>query len=256
MRKIDLKTPEEFKIMEEGGKILHEVKLTLKDAAKAGVTAEEIDSLAFKLITKYGAEPNFNKVKDYQWSTCINVNNGVVHGIPHKEIVFKDEDNISVDVGLLYKGFNTDTSISFGINLRNTSSGKDKEKFLKVGKQAFQNAIKVIKPNNSYIYDVSKAIEDTLVKAGYSPILDLTGHGIGRTLHEEPYIPCFTSGLRIESPKIVTGMALAVEVMYCEGEPDLVKENDGWTIVTEDGKIAGLFEDTILVTEKGFKIIT
>lgn len=75
-------------------------------------------------------------------------------------------------------------------------------------------------------------------------------------MHEEPYIPCFTSGLRIESPKIVTGMALAVEVMYCEGEPDLVKENDGWTIVTEDGKIAGLFEDTILVTEKGFKIIT
>ncbi|MFZ3301834.1 MAG: type I methionyl aminopeptidase [Microgenomates group bacterium] len=251
MQKINLKTPAELKIMEEGGKILHEVKLALKDAAKIGVSAAEIDDLAEKLITKMGAEPNFKKVEDYRWSTCINVNHGVVHGIPHKEIIFKSGDNISIDVGVLYKGLNTDTSISFGLEL-----SKEKEKFLKVGRQAFQEAVKVIKPNNSYIYDISKAIEDVLVQNNYSPILDLTGHGIGKNLHEEPYIPCFTSGLRIESPKIVPGMALAVEVMYCMGEPDLVKENDGWTIVTQDDKIAGLFEDTLIVTEKGYKIIT
>lgn len=251
MSKINLLTSEQFKIMEEGGKILHEIKLALKDAAKIGVSAAEIDTLAEKLILNAGAEPNFKKVKDYQWSICISVNDGVVHGIPHKEIIFKDGDLISIDLGVLYKGLNTDTSISFGLN-----PSEEVEKFLKVGKEAFQKAVSAIVPNNSYIYDISRGMEDILLKHGYSPILDLTGHGIGKKLHEEPYIPCFTSGLRIESPKIVPGMALAVEVMYVMGEPYLIKENDGWTISTEDGKIAGLFEDTILVTEKGYKIVT
>ena len=251
MQKINLKTPAELKIMEEGGKILHEVKLVLKDATKIGVSAAEIDSLAEKLILKAGAEPNFKRVKDYSWSTCICVNDGVVHGIPHKEIIFKEGDLVSIDLGVLYKGFNTDTSISFGLN-----PSKEVQKFLKVGKEAFQRAVSAIKPNNSYIYDISKGMEEVLLKNGYSPILDLTGHGIGRNLHEQPYIPCYTSGLRIESPRIISGMALAVEVMYTLGSPNLSKENDGWTIVTQDGKIAGLFEDTIIVTEKGFKIIT
>lgn len=251
MNKITLKNPAEFKLMEEGGKVLHEIKLALKDATKVGVSAYEIDSLAEKLILKVEATPAFKKVKDYAWSTCINVNSGVVHGIPHKEIIFKNGDNISIDVGILYKGFYTDTSISFGLGL-----SEEKKKFLEVGRQAFQKAVSVIKPNNSYIYDISKAIEDVLVQNNYSPILDLTGHGIGKNLHELPFIPCFTSGLRIETPKIVPGMALAVEVMYCQGFPDLAKENDGWTLKTQDGKIAGLFEDTIIVTEKGFKIIT
>ena len=251
MNKISIKSPEELKIMQEGGKRLHEVKLALVEKAKVGVSALEIDELAESLIVKSGAQPSFKMVKNYSWSTCINVNNGVVHGIPHKEIIFKDGDNISIDVGLFYNGFHTDTSMSLGLNL-----SKDKEKFLKVGKQAFQSAVSVIKPSNSYIYDISKAIEDVLLKYGYSPVLDLTGHGIGKNLHEEPYVPCYTSGLRIESPKIIPGMALAVEVMYTQGDPDLVTENDGWTIVTQDGKIAGLFEDTLIVTEKGYTIIT
>ena len=251
MNKISLKTNEELKIMEEGGKILHEIKLLLKDAAKIGVSALEIDNLAEKLILERGAEPAFKKVEDYAWSTCISVNDGVVHGIPHKEIIFKDGDLVSIDLGIIYKGFNTDTSISFGLN-----PIKEVAKFLKVGKEAFQKAVSAVKPNNSYIFDISKGMEEVLVKNGYSPILDLTGHGIGKKLHEQPYIPCYTSGLRIETPKIVPGMALAIEVMYTLGEPDLIKENDGWTISTQDGKIAGLFEDTIIVTEKGYKIIT
>ncbi len=251
MDKFNLKTPEELKIMAEGGKLLREIKLALKDATKVGVSAAEIDSLAEKLILKSGAEPNFKKVKNYSWSTCISVNDGVVHGIPHKELIFKDGDLVSIDLGLLYKGFNTDTSISFGLN-----PSKEVDNFLKVGRQAFQKAVSAIIPNNSYIYDISKAMEEVLLKNGYSPVLDLTGHGIGRNLHEQPYIPCYTSGLRIESPKIISGMALAVEVMYTLGEPDLITENDGWTISTQDGKIAGLFEDTVIITEKGYSIIT
>ena len=251
MNKITIKTPDELKIMEEGGKKLHDIKLALKEATKVGVSALEIDKLAEELILKSGAKPSFKMVEDYAWSTCVNVNEGVVHGIPHKELIFGNGDLVSIDLGMYYQGFHTDTSISFGLNPNN-----EVEEFLKAGKQAFQNAVSAIVPNNSYIYDISKNMEDTLLKHGYSPILDLTGHGIGKNLHENPYIPCFTTGLRIETPKIIPGMALAVEVMYTLGEPDLTKEKDGWTIVTEDGKIAGLFEDTIIVSEKGYIIVT
>jgi len=251
MNKITLKTQEEFKIMEEGGKRLHEVKMKLVEKVKVGVSAKEIDDLTGKLISELGGKPSFKMVPGYSWSTCISVNEGVVHGIPHKNIIFKDGDLVSLDLGMYYQGFHTDTSTSVAIN-----PSKEVEKFLNAGKEAFKRAVSIIVPNKSYIYDISDAMEEVLVKYNYSPVLDLTGHGIGKNLHESPYIPCFTSGLRIETPKIVVGMALAVEVMYVAGEPDLAKEKDGWTIVTADGKIAGLFEDTVIVTEKGYKIVT
>jgi len=251
MNRISIKTPSELKIMEEGGKKLHDVKMSLVEMVKAGVSAHEIDQMAEKLILKSGAKPSFKMVPKYSWSTCINVNDGVVHGIPHKSLVFKDGDLVSIDLGLFYKGFHTDTSTSVAIN-----PSKEVSRFLAAGKEAFANSVAAIKPADSYIYDISKAMEDVLTKYDYSPVLDLTGHGIGKNLHEKPYIPCFADGLRVESEKIVAGMALAVEVMYVMGDPDLIKENDGWTIATQDGKIAGLFEDTILVTEKGCKLIT
>ena len=251
MDKFSLKTPEELEIMKEGGKKFSFIKNELVKATRVGVSAATIDGLAEKLILESGGKPSFKMVKGYSWSTCINVNNGVVHGIPHKNIIFKEGDLISLDLGLYYKGFHTDTSISFDLN-----GSKEVKNFLNAGKLAFENAVSSINPNGSYVYDISKAIEDTVKKHGFRPILDLTGHGIGKNLHENPYIPCFVEGLRIETPKIVPGMALAIEVMYVEGSSNLVKENDGWTIATQDGKIAGLFEDTIIVTEKGYELIT
>jgi methionyl aminopeptidase len=111
-------------------------------------------------------------------------------------------------------------------------------------------------PNKSYIYDISLAIEKTLDVHNLNPILDLTGHGIGKKLHEYPYVPCFVEDIRENTLKIIPGMAIAVEVMYTFGKPDLIKASDGWTIKTKDGKIAGLFEDTVIVTENGYQIIT
>ena len=251
MNKHSLKTPEELDLMKEGGKKLALVKLELQKATKVGVSALEIDNLAERLILESGGKPSFKMVKDYKWSTCININEGVVHGIPHKELIFKEGDLVSIDLGMYYKGFHTDTSISFDLN-----GSKKIKSFLNAGKEALNNAMSAVIPNNSYIYDISKAIEDTVKKYGYHPILDLTGHGIGKNLHENPYVPCFTEGLRIETPKIIPGMALAIEVMYVEGKPSLVKENDGWTIATQDGKIAGLFEETIVVFKEGYEVIT
>jgi len=251
MDKFSLKTPEELEIMTEGGRKLSFIKNELVKASKVGVSAATIDNLAEKLILESGGKPSFKMVKGYSWSTCINVNEGVVHGVPLKSLIFKEGDLVSIDLGLYYKGFHTDTSISFDLN-----GSKEVKNFLNAGKLAFDNAVSSIDPGKSYVFDISKAIEDTVKKYDYRPILDLTGHGIGKNLHENPYIPCFTEGLRIETPKIVPGMALAIEVMYVKGSPSLVKENDGWTIVTRDAKIAGLFEDTIIVTEKGSRIIT
>lgn len=247
---IKLKTPEEIEIMAEAGAKLSRVKNALVKATKVGVSASEIESLAQKLIKEEGAVPSFDKVKDYKWATCICVNEVVVHGIPHPEIIFKEGDLVSIDVGLYYKGFHSDTSVSVGLNL-----SPENQRFLNIGKNAFEKALSKVKAGN-HIYDISLAIEDTIEDAGYSTIKALVGHGVGRDLHEEPQIPCFVPDKIENSPVIKVGMVLAVEVMYAMGSDKVEVLKDGWTIAMRDGKIAGLIEETIAVTDKGVKVLT
>ena len=210
----------------------------------------EIEKLADSLINKSGGKPSFKMVDGYKYATCVNVNAGVVHGIPKKEIVFKDGDIVSVDVGIFYKGFHTDTSISVLL-------GKDDEKshFLDIGKSALKKAIKQAK-RGKRIWHISQAMEKAIVQAGFYPVRSLVGHGVGRSLHEEPQIPCFIYGKPENTPKIVEGMVFAIEAMYTQTDTSLVVEEDGWTIVTSDGKISGLFEETIAVTKNGPLVIT
>lgn len=245
-----LKTSEEIKIMAEGGAKLARVKNALGDAVGEGVRASEIEKLAVDLIQKEGAEASFKLVPGYSWATCVNVNAGLVHGIPKEDIVFKKGDVVSVDVGIYFKGFHTDTSLTVGVN-----PSQDVENFLKVGKKTLEAAIAKAKPGN-YVYDISKAIEDGVTKGGYSAIRALVGHGVGRELHEEPQIPCFVPGRIEDSPKITFGMVLAIEVMYALGSPEVVQLPDGWTIGMRDGKISGLFEETVAVMESGPQVLT
>jgi len=247
---VSIKTEKELKIMEEGGKILREVKKELRRSSKPGVNAMEIEKLATRLISDAGAKPSFKMVPDYHWSTCINVNAGLVHGIPKKSIVFKKGDLISIDVGVYYKGFHTDTSISFAIE-----SSPNVEKFLKVGEKALNNAIKEARIGRR-IYDISEAIEKTLTKENLSPIKSLVGHGVGKELHEDPYIPCFTQGRKKDTFKLVEGMAIAIEVMYALGSSSVGLADDEWTILMRDGKISGLFEETVAITANGPKVLT
>ncbi|MBL7036411.1 type I methionyl aminopeptidase [Candidatus Microgenomates bacterium] len=248
---INIKTPEELKIMEEGGKKLSYVKHSVRDIIDVGVSADDLEKLAADLIEKAGGKASFKMVPGYSWATCVNVNSGIVHGIPHKSIIFKKGDVVSVDMGLFYKGFHTDTSFTVAI-----SPPVEVEKFLDAGKKALSAAISAVKPGNR-IYDISGSIEDLLTLFGYTPIRDLVGHGIGVELHEAPAVPCFVEGTKEDSPLVEPGMALAIEVMYSMGnDPSIVKENDGWTIGMRDGKISGLFEDTVIVTQKGSRIIT
>jgi methionyl aminopeptidase len=243
--------------MAEGGAKLGRIKNALVAAVAAGVRALEIEELAAKLIKEEGAEASFKKVPGYHWATCVNVNEGLVHGIPISSVIFKKGDIVSIDVGILFKGFHTDTSISVGVEV-----SPENRKFLNTGREALAKAIKMAKEGN-FIYDISKAIEDTVEAAGYTTIKALVGHGVGRELHEEPQIPCFlpagrhgVPGLRQDSLVIKKGMVLAIEVMYAIGSDKVELLEDGWTIAMKDGKISGLFEDTIAVTKLGPKVLT
>lgn len=234
--------------MTEGGKILHEIKLALIAAVKPGVTGLDLENLAMKLIKQAGAEASFAKVPGYKWATCININDVVVHGIPNIT-KFKDGDCVGIDVGLFYKGFHTDTSTSVMV-------GNHTSNFLNIGKKALKLAIAQAKIGKR-VADISKAMQTNVEKAGYSAIRALTGHGIGKNLHEQPYIPCFEMGKYSDSPKLVEGMIIAIEIIYNAGTSDVVyKNDDGWTIATADGKISGLFEETVAITNDGPVILT
>lgn len=251
MTKVQIKTDQEMEIMAEGGKILGRVKKEAAKHVKAGVSAYEIEELVTKLIEKEGAEPSFKKVTGYHWSTCINVNDGVVHGIPKKEVVFKKGDIVSVDLGVYYKGFHTDTALTVLVD----SDDKKKIAFLAHGKEADNAGLKAVKAGRT-VGDISAAIEKVFKKAGLNPIRSLTGHGVGRELHEEPSIPCFVSHSATERVVLKKGMVLAVEVMYTAGKGDIVLDEDGWTLRTKDGKIAGLFEETVALTGHGPIVLT
>src|SRR3989344_1786882 len=245
-----LKTDQEIEIMLEGGKKLAKVKNALKNAVKIGGNAAEIDKLAEELIKNEGGKPSFKMVPNYFWTTCENTNQGNVHGIPHPNIIFKKGDVVSVDVGMFYKGFHTDTSFSLGLEVN-----PDVSKFLSVGENALKSAISKAVAGN-YIYDISAETERILKSANLHPVRELVGHGVGKDLHEAPEIPCFTYGVRENSPRIEIGAVLAIEIMYTYGSGELVLENDGWTISTRDDKISALFEDTIAVTKKGPLLLT
>lgn len=247
---INLKTAREIELMAKGGQKLARVKNALEDKVKEGVSTYDIEVLANTLIEKEGGKASFKMVPGYSWATCVNVNAGLVHGIPRSEVVFKKGDVVSIDIGIYHQGFHTDTSITTAIDPDDTT-----RKFLETGKEALEAAIGETRVGK-HVYDISKAIEDVITGVGYSPIRALVGHGVGRELHEDPPIPCFVPGKIADSPEIAVGMVFAIEVMYAMGEPEVEMAEDGWTIQTRDGKISGLFEETVAVTSDGPKVLT
>ena len=247
---IPIKTPGEIKTMAEGGRRLGRIKKALEEKIGEEVRASDMEELAVDLIEKEDGKASFKMVPGYSYVTCVNVNEGLVHGIPTSNVVFKKGDLVSIDVGMFYKGFHTDTSFSVGV-----APGAEVQRFLEVGKKALEKAVDAAR-SGKHIYDISKAIEGTVMGAGYSPIRALVGHGVGRELHEEPQIPCFVPGKIEDSAEIKPGTVLDIEVMYALGVPDVVQMSDGWTIAMCDGKISGLFEETVAVLASGPQIIT
>ncbi len=243
---IHLKSDLEIELMQRGGEITSAVLQTLIRAVKVDTKLIDLDSLAEEEILKLGAEPSFKTVDNYPYTTCINVNEGIVHGMPN-EYKLKKSDIVSIDIGSLYKGFHTDLSYTLEVETDYEST------FLKTGKLALEKAISSCKLGNR-IGDISASMQQEVESKGYSVSEMLVGHGVGRKLHEDPYVPCY--GVFGTGHKLKAGMVLAIEVIYQKGRPDLVESSDGWTLKTADGSLSALYEKTVALTRAGTVVIT
>ena len=249
---IHYKDPEEIQIMKEGGAKLHEAVRQLLPTVRPGQTTLEIDERVEKLILSQGAEVSFNKVKGYSWATCLPINEQVVHTPPGKRVI-KDGDVLTIDIGAYYRGFHTDYATTFVVG----ASGDAKtEKFLKVGRETLDKAIQQAKVGN-YLGNISEVIEEGIYSNGYHIMEQLTGHGVGHELHEDPFVPGYIDKPLNETLKIRAGLVLAIEVIYSMGTEHIANEKgDNWSIVTADGSLSACFEHTVAITDKNTFILT
>src|ERR1035437_3568502 len=250
---IKIKTPDEIKIMQIGGKMLADTMWEVCAAIMPGMTELEVDAMADRLIKEKGGEAGFKKVEGYHHATCISTNEVVVHALP-SPYVLKDGDIIGIDCGVFYEGFHTDMSETVRVGAKRQD---EIDKFLKVGKKALEAGITEAKVGNR-VGHISKAIQDIVeAENGYSVVKSLVGHGVGEELHEDPEIPGYLNGKIERTPYLKEGMVIAVEVIYNMGGPDLAfANNDGWTLQSKDGSLAGLFERTLAITATGPLILT
>jgi methionyl aminopeptidase len=236
--------------MRTGGHKLGRVRQALVEFTRVGVTFAQIEAEAQRLIKEEAARPSFSTVKGYDWATCIMKNDELCHGIPTKEKIVETGDVITVDVGLIQDGYHLDTTTTFAVGKVSPAV----EQFLGVGRQALLKSIQKVRPGAS-VYDVSRAMQKHVERHGYGAVYQLTGHGIGKELHMEPSIPCIAQN---SDKRIILkpGQTIAVEIMYTMGDAYLVVDRDGWTYRTQDGSLGGMFEDTVLVTETGYEVLT
>jgi methionyl aminopeptidase len=237
--------------MSVGGAMLGRVRQALYQFTQVGVSPAEIEHEARRLIKAEGGELSFTKVPGYRWATCINLNAGIVHGIPTSTTPLKSGDLVTVDVGVFYQGYHTDAAFSKVVGEATPSQ----KKFLAAGMEGLEEAIKAVQVGGR-IGDITQAMHNTLKKYGYSPTRELTGHGVGRELHEEPTISNMIIMKKEKTPVIEEGQTLAIEIIYVEGKPDLIMEADGWTISTKDGTLSAVFEETVQAKAGGSIILT
>ena len=246
---VSIKSPREIELMRESCKILSEVYEVLGKSIEPGMSTKDIDIIGEKLIRSYNCIPNFLHYNGYPASICVSVNDEVVHGIPNKHHIIKDGDIVSLDAGLIYKGYHSDAARTYAVG----EITPEARQLIDVTKQSFFEGIKMAKDGN-HLYDISQAIDDYVTPFGYGIVRDLVGHGIGTKLHEDPQIPNFAQkkhGIKLEA-----GMTLAVEPMINMGRCDVEWLDDDWTVVTEDGSLSAHYENTILITDGEPEILT
>ena len=242
------KSDKEIEIMKKSGKICALALKKVLEDVKPGVKCSELDKIAEQELKKHSAEPSFKTVEDYQYTICTTVNQQVVHGIPSNRVL-EEGDIVGIDIGALYKGFHSDLAITVPVG----KIGQETKKFLDVGRATLNEAINKAVVGNT-IGDISATIQNRIEGSGYSIVKNLTGHGVGRTLHEEPMVPGF--GKKGTGPKLVENMTIAIEVIYTKGSGEVVLEKDNWTISSKDGSIGGLFEQTVAIGRNGPIVLT
>ncbi len=252
---ITIKTPEEIKILEEGGKhlasVLHEVAL----AVKPGISALELEDLAKNLIKKAGGRPAFlgyksrGARKPYPAALCVSVNDEVVHGIPFPEKIIKEGDVVGLDLGLEYKKLFTDMAVTVGAGKISDSA----KKLINITEQALCKGISVLK-HGATSGDYGFAVQSFVEKSGFNAVRVLVGHGVGYEVHEDPDIPNW--GKAGEGFDFSEGMVLALEPMVCQGRSEVIQEKGGWAWKTKDGSLSAHFEHTVVIEKNRARVLT
>jgi len=202
----------------------------------------DINKLGEEVIRSYGCIPSFLNYNGYPASICVSVNDEVVHGIPSKRRILQEGDIVSLDAGVIYKGYQSDAARTWAVG----EVSKEAQNLMKVTEESFFEGIKFAR-EGCHLHEISAAIEDYVVAHGYSCVRDLVGHGIGTQLHEEPQIPNFRQ--KRKGIKLMAGMTLAIEPMVNVGRYDVYFLDDDWTVVTEDGSLSSHYENTVLITK-------
>ena len=239
---VTIKSPREIELMREAGRILAKTHEELAKNLRPGMSTWDIDHMGEEIIRSYGCIPSFKNYNGYPASICVSVNDEVVHGIPHKEHFLDEGDIVSLEAGVIYKGYHSDAARTYGIG----EIDDDAKKLIEVTRQSFFEGIKFAKAGN-HLNDISAAIQKYAESFGFGVVRDLVGHGIGSHLHEDPEIPNFAR--KRKGILLQPGMTLAIEPMITEGSYEVVWLDDDWTVMTEDGGWAAHYENTILITE-------
>jgi methionyl aminopeptidase len=246
---ISIKKKDEIKRMIIASEIVSEALQAIKKAVAPGITTKALEEIAEDVIRMRGGKPAFKGYKGFPASICTSVNDEVVHGIPSEEVVLKEGDIVSIDLGVIYKGYISDAAITLPVGEISEAA----ERLLSVTREALFEGIARAVPSNR-VGDISHAIQSYVESKGYSVVRKFVGHGVGRRLHEEPQVPNF--GLPGRGVKLREGMTLAIEPMVNEGTHDVSIMEDGWTAKTKDGKLSAHFEHTILIKKSGPEILT
>ena len=246
---VTIKSEREINLMREAGKILAKVHEQLAQEVKAGMSSYEIDKICEEIIRSYDCIPSFLGYEGYPGSVCISINDEVVHGLPNKDKIVRDGDIVSLDTGVIWKGYQSDAARTIAIG----EISKEAQQLIDVTKQSFFEGIKYAREGN-HLFDISGAIGRYAEERGYGVVRDLCGHGIGTALHEAPEIPNYEVGRK--GVRLRPGMTLAIEPMINIGTHEVDWLDDDWTVVTRDGSLSAHYENTILITEGEPRILS
>ena len=247
---IQLKSQREIEVMARGGQILAETVSLMERSVQPGISTQELDRIADEFIRSHsGAVPSFKGLYDFPASICTSINNEIVHGIPSRKRVLVEGDIISVDVGVKFEGYHTDSATTVAVG----EIPEESKRLLAITREALDAGVSAAR-NGNHLGDIGAAVQAVVERAGFSVVRDLVGHGIGSGFHEEPQVPNYGKPKR--GLRLVPGLTIAIEPMVNVGKPGIRTMPDRWTVVTIDGTRSAHFEHTVAITENGPRILT
>lgn len=238
--------------MRQSGRITGLALKKVLENIRPGISGLELEEVAEEEIKRLGGEPSFKSVDGYQCTTCVTINEQVVHGLPSARKL-QEGDLVSIDLGAIYQGWHTDAAWTVLVKSQKSKVKNDVNKFLETGEEALWLGIEQAMAGNR-IGDIANAIQGKVEGEGYAVVRSLVGHGVGKSLHEDPEVPGY--GKKGTGLTLKKGMTIAIEVIYNMGRPDVVLDRDGWTFLSADGSLAGLFEMSVIIGEKKAEVLT